>query len=154
MEAIVKGVAYVSQASINRGCTDCAGRDEPHGEGICGKLPDCTGVVFVRKLDAVSTSGPMVQSDPAPPALARATDPATSKRAAAGMVRKAGKIADLILVELSTGNYTGHELSEQTGVPLNSITPRFAQLSRKGLIHAHSGKGRETVWALGNGVEI
>ena len=49
-------------------------------------------------------------------------------------------------------NLTGKQLAANTGVALNSITPRFAQLSRRGLIHAAGGNGRETVWALGNGV--
>ena len=69
------------------------------------------------------------------------------------MVRKAGRIADLILTELRSANLTGSELSARTGVALNSITPRFAQLSRKGLIHATGGSGRETVWAIGNGIK-
>lgn len=92
-------------------------------------------------------------------AFARATDPSTSHQAAEAVARKAGKIADLILVELGSGGLrpptyglTGKQLAQRTGVPLNSITPRFAQLVRKGLIYAYSGTGRETVWALGNGV--
>lgn len=86
------------------------------------------------------------------PALSRATDPATSLKAARDMSRKAGRIIDLILVELTNSPMTGKQLAANTGVALNSITPRFAGLSRRGLIHATAGAGRETVWALGNGV--
>ena len=85
-------------------------------------------------------------------AMVRNTDPATSKQAARDVDRKAGRIADLVLIALRDNNLTGRQLAANTGVALNSITPRFAQLSRRGLIHAMSSIGRETVWALGNGV--
>lgn len=86
--------------------------------------------------------------------VARTSDPATSHKAANKLsLRKAGRIADLILVELRNANLTGSELAARTGVALNSITPRFSQLSRKGLIHAAGGSGRETVWAIGNGIK-
>jgi hypothetical protein len=81
-------------------------------------------------------------------ALSRVSDPATSKAAAEVITRKAGKIVDVILTELHSGNFTGKQLSQRTGIPLNSITPRFAKLHRTGVIHAASGSGRETVWAL------
>lgn len=86
----------------------------------------------------------------------RNTDPATSKQAAQDVDRKAGRIADLVLVALRDNNLTGKQLAANTGVALNSITPRFAQLARKGLIHAAPAQnsGRETVWALGNGVKV
>lgn len=86
--------------------------------------------------------------------VARTSDPTTSHKAANKLsLRKAGRIADLILVELRNANLTGSELAARTGVALNSITPRFAQLSRKGLIHAAGGSGRETMWAIGNGIK-
>lgn len=84
--------------------------------------------------------------------VARTSDPATSYKAAQGMGRKAGRIRDLILVELRHRSLTGSQLAVLTGVALNSITPRFAGLCRAGLIHAADGSGRETVWAIGNGV--
>ena len=89
-------------------------------------------------------------------AMSRSTDPATSVKAAQDMDRKAGRIADLVLVALRDNNLTGKQLAANTGVALNSITPRFAQLARKGLIHAAPAQnsGRETVWALGNGVKV
>ena len=89
-----------------------------------------------------------------PRPLARRSDPETSHVAAEGMARKAGRIRDLILIELrDNGPMNGSELSLRTGVALNSVTPRFASLRRAGLIHAAGGRGRETVWAIGNGVE-
>ena len=88
-----------------------------------------------------------------PRPLARRSDPETSHVAAEGMARKAGRIRDLILIELrDNGPMNGSELSLRTGVALNSVTPRFASLRRAGLIHAAGGRGRETVWAIGNGV--
>lgn len=94
------------------------------------------------------------QASESPP-LARNTDPATSHTAAMGMARKAGHIRDLILIELrDNGAMTGTELSTRTGVALNSVTPRFAQLRRAGLIHAAGGAKRETIWAIGDGVAL
>lgn len=84
--------------------------------------------------------------------LARVNDPATSHKAAATVSKKAGKIADVILVALRCTPQTGKELAHETGIALNSITPRFAQLARKGLIHAITKRDGQHVWALGNGV--
>lgn len=207
MEAVIQGVAYVSQeASEYQSCKGCVGNcrasmseeEKQEARVLCATLPHCCengGIIFIRKLEAISTS----EAKPVPTpdakseydkgyavgltkgftkgyaaavakyrvpvsitpsqAFARATDPSTSHQAAEVMTRKAGKIADLILVELGSGGLrpptyglTGKQLAQRTGVPLNSITPRFAQLVRKGLIYAYSGAGRETVWALGNGV--
>lgn len=116
------------------------GYDEGWADRGAGKWKTSTGVTV--PCSAVSNIG-----------AARTSDPATSHKAARDAGRKAGRIADLILVELRNANLTGSELAARTGVVLNSITPRFAQLSRKGLIHAAGGSGRETVWAIGNGIK-
>lgn len=87
--------------------------------------------------------------------MARDSDPQTSKDAAQAVARKAGKIAHVLLQTLGHhGSLTGKELAALTGIPLNSITPRFAQLRRAGLIHAVGGTKGETIWSLGNGVAV
>lgn len=106
------------------------------------------GIYGVARTYGTATSHKAARS------MAHTSDPATSHKAAQGMGRKAGRIADLILVELRDANLTGSMLSKRTGVALNSITPRFAQLFRKGLIHAAGVSGRETVWAIGNGIHV
>jgi hypothetical protein len=94
--------------------------------------------------------------------LARTSDPVTSKEAAATV--SGGKLCDQILVALEANasvaadmavpdaGYTGKELAQLTGIPLNSVTPRFAQLRRKGLIHAIGKRDKQLVWRVGNGV--
>ena len=100
-----------------------------------------------RSLDMIPPSVRLEQ------AVARASDPQTSQDAAVRVSRMVGKIADAVMLTLQArGPMTGSELAEVTRIPLNSITPRFAQLKRKGLIYAAGGDGRETKWALGNGI--
>ena len=81
-------------------------------------------------------------------ATARANDPATCKGK-----RKVNKYEQAVLFVLY-GNkrhpgYTGKEIAEATGNPLNCITPRFAPLRRKGLIK-DSGvrRDKQIVWVL------
>lgn len=83
-------------------------------------------------------------------ALARHSDPATSKAAAKRV--KGVTLESLVLKALEFRNMTGKEIAVHTGVPLNSVTPRLAPLRRKGLIYAYAGRGGETVWKIGNGI--
>ena len=84
---------------------------------------------------------------PATP-TSRSNDPATSKGA-----RRVNKYEQAVLSVVS-GNihnpgYTGKEIAEATGHPLNCITPRFAPRRRKGLIK-DSGlrRDKQIVWVL------
>lgn len=98
------------------------------------------------------------------PGLARSTDPTTSQEAAATV--SGGKLCDQILVALRAKSslaadlfikdlgYTGKELAALTGIGLNSVTPRFAGLRRKGLIHAAGRRDKQLVWRIGNGVAV
>lgn len=82
------------------------------------------------------------------PAAARKTDPATSHAAAAAVTPKRASIKDHILTEIAVhGGCTGTEIADRTRLRLNSITPRFKELSDAGLIK-DSGQRRERqiVW--------
>lgn len=77
---------------------------------------------------------------------ARATDPATSKGK-----RKVNKYEEAVmrLVSVTELGWTGKEIAEQSGHPLNCITPRFAPLRRKGLIKDSGVKrDKQIVWVL------
>lgn len=81
----------------------------------------------------------------------RKTDPDTSVQAAYNAPRK--KIRERILeVFMRQGlarGYTGHELADVLGVKLNSVTPRFAELSRLGLIKdSTQRRDGQIVWVL------
>lgn len=107
--------------------------------------------VLAHKAKSLDMLPPSVRLEQA---VARASDPQTSQDAAVRVSRMVGRIADAVMITLhARGPMTGSELAEFTGIPLNSITPRFAQLRRRGLIHAAGGTGRETKWAIGNGIE-
>ena len=91
--------------------------------------------------------------------FARNTDPQTSHDAAKDVAQGGGKLIDRILIVMSGGYYepreqgwTGKELAADLNAPLNSVTPRFAQLRRQGLIHAAGKRDKQIVWKLGNGV--
>lgn len=175
---LVLGKEYFPNPAPPRGCDGCVGLGN---DELCEALPSCHRIIFVERKLEVSVLCDQARADgyakgmaakqaewdkwkantasvldPSGAAgiygVARTYGPATSHKAAQGMGRKAGRIANLILVELRDANLTGSMLAGRTGVALNSITPRFAQLSRKGLIHAAGCNGRETVWAIGNGV--
>jgi hypothetical protein len=65
--------------------------------------------------------------------------------------RKAGKLNDLIVTSLRTaGPATADDLSKRLGVPLNSISPRFATLKRLGLAHVASGVRGKSIYAYGS----
>lgn len=57
----------------------------------------------------------------------RSNDPATAKVAARPTIVE--RVLSTLILSGSAG-MTGRELSEHLDIPLNSITPRFAQLSR------------------------
>jgi len=134
-------------------------QDLPRGQGFnAGYERGYLDGVLAHKARSLDMLPPSVRIEQA---VARASDPQTSQDAAARASRQAGKIADLIIQHLDglekvrgvpTQGLTGHQLAERTGIPLNSITPRFAQLRRKGLIYAAGGTGRETRWKIGNGI--
>lgn len=75
---------------------------------------------------------------------ARRTDPATSKGK-----HKVNKYEQAVLDVLAGAHHTGKEIAAVSGQPLNSITPRFAPLCRKGLIK-DSGvrRDKQIVWVL------
>lgn len=76
----------------------------------------------------------------------RANDPATSKGK-----RKVNKYEEAVmrLVSVTELGWTGKEIAEQSGHPLNCITPRFAPLRRKGLIKDSGVKrDKQIVWVL------
>ena len=63
---------------------------------------------------------------------ARSNDPATSKEAAKAIKPKRVPMRETILdlLDRYTAGLTGQEIAERTGFRLNSVTPRFAELSR------------------------
>ena len=82
---------------------------------------------------------------------ARADDPATSKGK-----RRVNKYEQAVLDTLRMGGdsglptgFTGKDIANFTGQPLNCVTPRFAPLRRKGLIK-DSGvrRDKQIVWVL------
>lgn len=83
---------------------------------------------------------------------ARTTDPDTSHKAAR-VKRKS--LRERVLLHMQREwiskypGWTGHEMAESLDCPLNSITPRFAELVRDGSIR-DSGQRRDgqIVWVL------
>lgn len=150
------------------GCTGCAGSNDSR---VCNALGDCVGVIFKERentfqkefaeLNSARTTlaglgytyeggacwkpplGPLRTFDQG---RARSTDPATSQAAAVKV--KAGPLRQRIEDRLrSQGNLTGTEMAQLLGARLNSVTPRFAELSRAGRIK-DSGRVRDgqIVW--------
>ena len=69
---------------------------------------------------------------------------------------KTGKLGDLVLMSLQTqGPGTAQEVADRIGEPLNAVSPRFATLKRRGLIHVSSGqrvgRGTRSVYSIGGG---
>ena len=55
--------------------------------------------------------------------------------------KRAGKVSDLILVDLRTnGPATAERIAERIGVRLNSVSPRFAKLRTLGLVRIVRGE--------------
>jgi len=82
---------------------------------------------------------------------ARTTDPETSQAAARGV--KASRIRQQVLHALVDGPAIAEELCRRTGVAWNTLTPRFREIERRGLISrqgkAPASTGRQqTVWRL------
>lgn len=85
-------------------------------------------------------------------AFARRTDPGTSKYAAARVdVSAKEKVVLDSLKAYGPGN--GHEVAARTGMRLNTVTPRFKPLLKKGLIRnaltqdgGHLKRERQLVW--------
>ncbi len=70
------------------------------------------------------------------PALARSTDPGTSRAAAASVSSNANRLEKIVLdaVKASVDGLTSHELAEATGLSLVTVSPRLRPLTNKGLI--------------------
>ena len=80
----------------------------------------------------------------------RPNDPATSHAAAVSIKPKklSIKASILDLLEKHREGLTGQEIAEHTGHRLNSITPRFAELSRGCVINSGDVRNGQTVWVL------
>ena len=76
---------------------------------------------------ALATPTPVTE-----PAQHKTNDAPTSAAAAVSIKPKKASIKDVILELLDTykTGLTGQEIAEYSGIRLNSVTPRFAQLSR------------------------
>lgn len=84
-------------------------------------------------------------------ALARSTDPGTSHIAAGEC--SAGSLEMLVLAALKKGPATMHDVALSTGVSLVSVSPRFAQLRRKGFLvdsglRDTTSRMPRTIWRL------
>jgi hypothetical protein len=90
---------------------------------------------FIKKAEAVPN--------------ARRNDPATSKAAAAKAPRVSlgQKVLDLLGTYAPAG-LTGEEISTRLNARLNSVTPRFAELRRHGLIEENGKRSGQIVWVL------
>ena len=97
---------------------------------------------FASRFELVESIAPVVEH------TARANDPATS--VAAGKVKR-DSLRNRIKVLFSHHKYecTGHEIANLIEAPLNSVTPRLAELRRAGKIK-DSGQRRDKqiVWVL------
>jgi hypothetical protein len=131
-----------------------AGMSWPHGDRVMtvtglsyGHVvldDDCTGGWMEEKFELVQVE-PMVEH------TSRANDPATGK--AAGKVKRTS-LREKVWVAMTATAYggdgrTGHELAKVVGAPLNSVTPRLAELRRADKIK-DSGQRRDKqiVWVL------
>lgn len=79
---------------------------------------------------------------------ARATDPDTS-RAAAKVPRTSlrERMKQIMRINPTVG-YTGHQFAAALNSPLNSVTPRLAELRKAGVIYDSGERaGGQIVWA-------
>lgn len=112
--------------SIDGTCSGCTFSHKGYSEHVPGANSSCSD------WDCSGPRGTPTQMIVVPRAAARATDPETSHTAAAAVTTKVASIKQRILIDLSVhGGQTGKELAARSGIPLNSITPRFAELSGK-----------------------
>jgi len=129
----------------------------PYGDAVC-----CVVGYYAHEILVVPISSPPLEhhgdcgwaSSRFSPAegfadrQARRNDPATSKAAAkVPRVTLAQKVLDLLA--LYPAGLTGEEIAGRLDARLNSVTPRFAQLRRLGLVE-HGGHFRsgQIVWVL------
>ena len=133
--------------------------DWPYGDEVCrvvGHYPNLSEIIVVPisspPLGHPGVSGWIAERfSPAEgfaARQARRTDPATSKAAAkVPRVTLAQKVLDLLT--LYPAGLTAEEIAGRLNARLNSVTPRFAQLRRLGLVE-HGGHLRsgQIVWVL------
>lgn len=121
----------------NLGCEGCIFDDEGEVSGLCCHNVHCLdpNVIWVKREDYHP---------------ARNTDPATSHLAATAATTRRASIKDHILIELAVhGGCTGEEIANRTTLRLNSITPRFAELTRAGKIKdSGTTRNKQIVWVL------
>lgn len=87
--------------------------------------------------------------------LARSTDPVNSQEAAGIKVKR---LLDLITKDLrDNGPGTAWEIANRLGLPLNTVSPRFATLRHNGICHISGGqkvgRSNRSIYAIGNGVQ-
>jgi len=108
--------------------------------GQCNRLPEppsLNDVIALTEPDDPADLMPMTHSTPG---MARATDPETSREAAASV--DTGRFEQAVVDALhSNPDSSIQDVVEITGERYRSISPRFAPLRRKGLIYV-SGKKR------------
>jgi len=138
-------------------CNGCArehvGYFEPFADAMsCDEVP-CSerqspgGIARIMVMREEAKPLPYIPvSTPAP---ARKPDPETSHAAAARVNTRSLKQVIMAELSLSPGGLNGTELAYISKRKLNSLTPRFAELRREGLI-VDGGKRREgqIVWVL------
>lgn len=125
----------VLHEGIGNGCNGCIFDDDGEVHGLTCHNVSCNGVIWVKRADY----NPV-----------RTTDPATSHRAAETATQRRASIKDHILLELAIhGGCTGEEIANRTTLRLNSITPRFAELTRAGKIKdSGTTRNKQIVWVL------
>lgn len=160
------GGIYIKVGDVPKG--ELSAEDPDHG-GPNVSLADSFGIAAVQsdpmigRAEDYRGSSAFEKLIPLRYGAARKLDPQTSKDAAKNV--GGGKLIDLIFLALQEEEalskhkqreplgMTGKALAGYLDKPLNSITPRFAQLRRKGLIHAAGKRDKQIVWKLGNGVQ-
>lgn len=134
----VEKLGFETQPKLHRDkCIGCIFDDGQEHNGLCCHNVRCLdpSVIWVKRADY----NPV-----------RTTDPATSHRAAETAVHRRASIKDHILLELAIhGGCTGEEIANRTTLRLNSITPRFAELTRAGKIKdSGTTRNKQIVWVL------
>jgi hypothetical protein len=131
------GLTTEPRATEVSGCNGCVFDDEDEVHGLCCHNVRCLepNVIWVKREDYHP---------------ARNTDPDTSHRAAIAATTRRASIKDHILIELAVhGGCTGEEIANRTTLRLNSITPRFAELTRAGKIKdSGTTRNKQIVWVL------
>ncbi len=136
----------------------------PYGDEVCRVVDHCPNLTYTIVVPVNSPPNPRHHrpwlakrftpvTAPAPRA-ARRNDPPTSKVAArVPGATLAQKVLDLLT--WCPAGMTGEEIATRLSARLNSVTPRFAQLRRLGLVedsgHRRSG---QIVWVLAGKAEV